>query len=87
VHALGHISIQPGGRVRWAQRRPPRPADPAADPLLDDPRRVGKPLTRELGGYHSARRGGYRVIFRIDDAVRVAHVVRIDLRADVYRTR
>jgi mRNA interferase RelE/StbE len=56
-------------------------------PLLDNPRRVGKPLTRELGGYHSARRGAYRVIYRIDDAARVVSVVRIDHRADVYRTR
>ena len=53
--------------------------------LLDDPHRVGKPLARELGGYHSARRGAYRVIYRIDDSRRVVHVVRIDHRADVYR--
>jgi mRNA interferase RelE/StbE len=56
-------------------------------PLLDNPHRVGKPLTRELEGYHSARRGAYRVIYRIDDAARVIHVVRIDHRADVYHTR
>jgi len=54
--------------------------------LLDNPRRVGKPLTRELGGYHSARRGAYRVIYRIDDTERIVHVVRIDHQADVYRT-
>jgi mRNA interferase RelE/StbE len=29
--------------------------------LLDNPHRVGQPLTRELDGYHSARRGPYRV--------------------------
>jgi mRNA interferase RelE/StbE len=56
-------------------------------PLLDNPHRVGKPLTRELGGYHSARRGAYRVIYRIDEPGRIVHVVRIDHRADVYRTR
>ena len=56
-------------------------------PLLDNPHRVGKPLTRELGGYHSARRGAYRVIYRIDETERVVHVVRIDHRADVYRAR
>jgi mRNA interferase RelE/StbE len=55
--------------------------------LLDNPHRVGKPLTRELGGYHSARRGAYRVIYRIDEAERIVHVVRIDHRADVYRSR
>jgi hypothetical protein len=33
----------------------------------------------------SACRGAYRVIYRIDDAGRVVHAVRIDHRADVYR--
>jgi len=56
-------------------------------PLLDNPYRVGKPLTHELRGYHSARRGAYRVIYRIDESERTVHVVRIDHRADVYRTR
>lgn len=36
-------------------------------PLLDDPHRVGKPLRFELEGYHSARRGQYRVIYRISE--------------------
>ena len=56
-------------------------------PLLDNPHQVGEPLTRELEGYHSARRGAYRVIYRIDEAMRTVHVVRVDHRADVYRTR
>jgi mRNA interferase RelE/StbE len=55
--------------------------------LLDNPQRVGKPLSRELAGYHSARRGAYRVVYRIDEATRVVHVVRIDHRAAVYHTR
>jgi mRNA-degrading endonuclease RelE of RelBE toxin-antitoxin system len=56
-------------------------------PLADDPRRVGKPLARELEGQHVARRGQYRVIYQIDDANRVVHVLRIDHRRDVYRWR
>lgn len=56
-------------------------------PLLENPHRVGKPLTRELDGYHSARRGTYRVVYRIDESSRTVHVVRIDHRADVYRPR
>ena len=55
--------------------------------LLDNPHRVGKPLARELAGYHSARRGAYRVVCRIDEPTRTVYVVRIDHRADVYRTR
>jgi mRNA-degrading endonuclease RelE of RelBE toxin-antitoxin system len=53
-------------------------------PLLNSPRVVGKPLVNELTGYHSARRGAYRVVYRIDDSARTVHVVRIDHRADVY---
>lgn len=56
-------------------------------PLLDNPQRVGKPLTRELSGYHSARRGAYRVVCRIDESRRIVHVVRVDHRSDVYRAR
>lgn len=54
--------------------------------LLDNPQRVGKPLARELAGYHSARRGAYRVVSRIDDNARMVHVVRIDHRGDVYHS-
>ena len=54
-------------------------------PLLEEPRRVGKPLQRELEGYWSARRGAYRLVYRIDDEARTLRVVRIDHRADVYR--
>ena len=56
-------------------------------PLPDNPYRVGKLLTHELRGYHSARRGAYRVVYRIDESERTVHVVRIDHRANVYRTR
>lgn len=54
-------------------------------PLLETPERMGKRLSLELEGYLSARRGAYRVVYRIEgDAV---IVVRIDHRADVYRKR
>jgi mRNA interferase RelE/StbE len=55
--------------------------------LLTEPHRVGKPLERELAGYRAARRGPYRVVYRIDEDKHVVHVVRIDHRADVYRPR
>jgi mRNA-degrading endonuclease RelE of RelBE toxin-antitoxin system len=56
-------------------------------PLLESPARVGKPLQRELAGYHSARRGAYRIAYRILTDDHVVRVVRIEHRADVYRTR
>jgi mRNA-degrading endonuclease RelE of RelBE toxin-antitoxin system len=45
----------------------------------------GKPFTRELAGYQFARRGAYRVVYRIDDATTTVHVVRIDHRSSTYR--
>jgi mRNA interferase RelE/StbE len=56
-------------------------------PLLEEPRRVGKPLQRELTGYWSARRGSYRVIYRLDEERLEVRVVRIEHRSDVYRSR
>jgi mRNA interferase RelE/StbE len=54
-------------------------------PLLEEPRRVGKPLARQLAGYWSARRGAYRIVYAIDEANSLVLVVRIEHRADVYR--
>lgn len=54
-------------------------------PLLDDPRRVGAPLRDELEGIWSARRGTYRVLYRIDDRSREVVVLRVAHRRDVYR--
>lgn len=54
-------------------------------PLVENPRRVGKMLRRELEGIWSARRGTYRVLYRINDHADEAVVLRIDHRRDVYR--
>jgi mRNA-degrading endonuclease RelE of RelBE toxin-antitoxin system len=54
--------------------------------LLENPRRVGRALRNELAGIHSARRGSYRVLYRVDDGQRTVTVLRIDHRGDVYRT-
>lgn len=53
--------------------------------LAREPRRVGKPLGRELAGHHSARRGPYRLLYRIDDETKTIWVHRVDHRAGVYR--
>lgn len=56
-------------------------------PLRENPHRVGKPLGRELTGYFSARRGAYRVNYRLIEDDPVIHVVRIEHRTDAYRRR
>lgn len=55
--------------------------------LVREPRRVGKPLERELAGLFAARRGTYRLLYRIDDEAHRVYVVDIDHRADIYRPR
>lgn len=52
-------------------------------PLADNPHRVGKPLRLGLEGLHSARRGDFRIIYRIDEHVTI---IAIEHRADVYRS-
>ena len=51
-----------------------------------NPARVGKPLDEPFDWYYSARRGTYRIIYRIDDKNRIVTVVDVDHRRDVYRT-
>ena len=55
--------------------------------LIDKPRRVGRELRNELTGIHSARRGSYRILYRIDERERTVTVLRVDHRGDVNRTR
>ncbi|MCU1440006.1 MAG: plasmid stabilization system [Rhodoglobus sp.] len=54
--------------------------------LAANPRRVGKPLERELAGSFSARRGSYRILYDIDDEEHRVSILRVAQRADVYRT-
>jgi mRNA interferase RelE/StbE len=53
-------------------------------PLLDNPHRVGKRLRFELEGFYAARRGQYRVIYRILDDEVVVEVIKISHRGDAY---
>jgi mRNA interferase RelE/StbE len=70
-------------------RLPPKAFDAVvafiAGPLAENPARVGRPLRHEFEGMHSARVGPYRILYEIDDVVRVVAVIRIAHRADVYR--
>jgi mRNA-degrading endonuclease RelE of RelBE toxin-antitoxin system len=56
-------------------------------PLCNEPERVGKPLQSEFADYRSARRGAYRVVYRLDTERHAVRVVRIEHRSDVYRNR
>lgn len=55
--------------------------------LVKEPGRVGKPLRGELAGIWSARRGTYRVLYRVREDPPEVIVLRIEHRRDVYRPR
>jgi mRNA-degrading endonuclease RelE of RelBE toxin-antitoxin system len=55
-------------------------------PLIREPYRVGKQLLPPLEDRFSARRGTYRIIYRVDDATRTVTVVDVDHRRDIYRS-
>jgi mRNA-degrading endonuclease RelE of RelBE toxin-antitoxin system len=54
-------------------------------PLADDPHRVGATLRAPFAGQWRARRGEYRVRYRIDDGANIVFVLDIDHRRDAYR--
>jgi mRNA-degrading endonuclease RelE of RelBE toxin-antitoxin system len=83
------IRFQPAARRAISERLPETVAaaviEFCAATLADNPHRVGKPLAGQLTGCHGARRGTYRVVYRIDEASRTVHVLDIDHRSEIYR--
>ena len=55
-------------------------------PLLSELYRAGKKLLPPMDDRFSARRGTYRILYRIDDKNRMITVVDVDHRRDAYRT-
>ena len=54
--------------------------------IAANPHRAGKPLEEPFDGYYSARRGTYRIIYRIDEAKHHVEIHSIRHRRDAYRT-
>jgi mRNA interferase RelE/StbE len=54
-------------------------------PLADNPQRLGKQLHEPMYPLYSARRGDYRVIYRIADDMMVVEIVTVVHRRDAYR--
>lgn len=84
------LVIAPTARRQLTEQLPESVAFAAYEfivgPLLDNPHRVGKRLRAPLNDRHSARRGTYRVLYRIDDEFRRVTVVGVFSRADAYRS-
>jgi mRNA-degrading endonuclease RelE of RelBE toxin-antitoxin system len=82
------VRFQPAARRAISHRLPETVAAAVLEfcdaALAVNPQRVGKPLSGPLAGCHGARRGTYRIVYRIDENTRTVHVLDIDHRADIY---
>lgn len=86
------LGTAPPARRALADRLPAEIAATAAafitGPLLDNPKRVGKPLREELTGIYSARLGrDWRVLYEIDETRHAVIVLDVRHRAVAYRPR
>jgi mRNA-degrading endonuclease RelE of RelBE toxin-antitoxin system len=82
------IRFQPAARRAVSHRLPEAVAAAVLEfcdaALAVNPHRVGKPLFGALAGCHGARRGTYRIVYRIAEDTRTVHVLDIAHRADIY---
>jgi mRNA interferase RelE/StbE len=89
VSGRHRLVISPTARRQLAEQLPESVAFAAHEfivgPLLDNPHRVGTQLQPPLDDRRSARRGTYRVLYRIDDTQSTVTVVGVFSRADAYR--
>jgi len=83
------VGFQPAARRAIAQRLPEAVAAAVLefcdDALAGNSHRVGKRLFGPLTGCHGARRGTYRIVYRIEETTRTVHVLDIDHRSEIYR--
>lgn len=83
------VVLAPGARRALTQTLPAVAARAACEfitgPLRERPRVVGASLGRPYEGLWRARRGEYRVRYRIDEASRLVLVLDIDHGGDAHR--
>jgi mRNA interferase RelE/StbE len=84
------LVLAPGARRALTETLPAAAAFAAWEfitgPLAERPRVVGAPLRVPFDGLWRARRGQYRVRYRIDEGTHTVYVLDIDHRRDVYHT-
>jgi mRNA interferase RelE/StbE len=90
-HGRYELIVAPSARRQLSEELPEAVAFAAFEfivgPLLDNPNRVGKRLRPPLDDRHSARRGTYRVLYRIDEERQRVTVVGVFARANAKRAR
>jgi mRNA-degrading endonuclease RelE of RelBE toxin-antitoxin system len=84
-----HVVLAPGARRALTDRLPPEAAFAAWEfikgPLASKPKSVGAPLRAPFSGLWRARRGEYRIRYRVDDESGMVVILDIDHRRDAYR--
>ena len=84
------ILLSPGARRALTDSLPSVAAFAAWEfirgPLAERPRVVGSPLRAPFEGLWRARRGEYRVRYRIDDESRRIIILSVEHRRSAYRT-
>ena len=85
------LVVAPSARRQVSEQLPEVVAAAAFEfivgPLVREPHRVGKRLRPPLDDRWSARRGTYRVLYRIDDSRRTVTVLGVFPRSGAYRAR
>ncbi len=85
----GYEPVLTASALRSLQAVPPRIAEPLMEfifgSLASEPRHRGKPLQRELAGRWSARRGDFRIVYRLDEDTKMMYILKIGHRSQVYR--
>ncbi len=83
------VRFQPAARQAISHRLPESVASAVLEfcdaALALNPHRVGEALFGPLAGCHGARRGTYRVVYRIDESSATVDVLDIDHRSEIYR--
>lgn len=91
-HGGGYeLILTPPARRALTERLPEAVAAAVIDflttALVQAPHRVGKPLRGDLAGVWAARRGTYRVLYRVRQDPHEVIVLRVEHRRDAYRPR
>lgn len=86
------LGTAPPARRALADRLPPDVVVAAIElitgPLVENPRRIRKPLRDALAGIYSARLGReWRILYEIDEVKRVVIVLDFQHRSTAYRPR
>jgi mRNA-degrading endonuclease RelE of RelBE toxin-antitoxin system len=90
THPTWTIAVTGSARRQLSEQLPEAVAAACIEflkgPLSANPHRVGAPLRKPFEGQWRARRGTYRIRYRIDEGSRTVYVLDIEHRRDAYRS-